>query len=471
MNTYVVPTLGGPSRKMVTDVAGAVTFSPDGKQMAYPRTINNQSDQLLIANADGTDEHVVLERKWVSGQNGFNIDPSWSSTGDLIAIGAHKQLSIVCQSILVVRPNGELVKELVLPADMSGLSLAWMPDMSGMLLIADSAATEHRWQIWFLEYPSGNLSRITNDFENYQSLSLPADGKSIITAQQQQSSAIFVADVPTKLNEKTEWKWRQVSNQPAPGATLSWTGSGRLLEAEYGGQVYESNADGSGRSKILETSDYLGAPMGCGPGESIIIFRWSEKHAIGLWWMNLASGESRPLTEGDSGWVSDCTPDGKWLVYVGVGKDRSTTRLYKLSTEGGTPIELAKDVLQTLKVSPNGKTVAYMRVEGQGTGTKLKFVTQKLDGNELAKEIEAPPGSEYLGWTPDGAALTYLLVEENARNLWVQPLKGGAPVRLLHFDEEPSLIRAYRISADGKKIAITRAKFNDTDVVMFSNFR
>jgi hypothetical protein len=44
-------------------------------------------------------------------------------------------------------------------------------------------------------------------------------------------------------------------------------------------------------------------------------------------------------------------------------------------------------------------------------------------------------------------------------------------VRLIYFDAEPSLIKAYRMTADGKKIAVTRAKFNDTDVVMFSKFR
>jgi hypothetical protein len=53
----------------------------------------------------------------------------------------------------------------------------------------------------------------------------------------------------------------------------------------------------------------------------------------------------------------------------------------------------------------------------------------------------------------------------------MQPLSGGAPVQLTHFDSEPALIRAYAWSRDGKKFAITRARYNDTDVVMFSGFR
>jgi len=50
-------------------------------------------------------------------------------------------------------------------------------------------------------------------------------------------------------------------------------------------------------------------------------------------------------------------------------------------------------------------------------------------------------------------------------------LAGGPPVQLTHFDSEPALIPSSAWSRDGKKFAITRARYNDTDVVMFSGFR
>jgi hypothetical protein len=53
----------------------------------------------------------------------------------------------------------------------------------------------------------------------------------------------------------------------------------------------------------------------------------------------------------------------------------------------------------------------------------------------------------------------------------MQPLASGAPVQLTHFDSEPGVISAYAWSRDGKKFAVTRARYNDTDVVMFSGFR
>jgi Tol biopolymer transport system component len=94
-----------------------------------------------------------------------------------------------------------------------------------------------------------------------------------------------------------------------------------------------------------------------------------------------------------------------------------------------------------------------------------------LSGDESPRTIEGVTDGPYIGWTPDGTAITYLRIEGNKVSLYMQPLNGGPPVRLIHFDEEPSKILAYSISPDGRKIAITRAKFNDSDVVMFSNFR
>jgi hypothetical protein len=45
------------------------------------------------------------------------------------------------------------------------------------------------------------------------------------------------------------------------------------------------------------------------------------------------------------------------------------------------------------------------------------------------------------------------------------------PLRLMHFGDEPTQILDYAWSRDGKRIAVTRARFNDSDIVLFSGFR
>jgi hypothetical protein len=53
----------------------------------------------------------------------------------------------------------------------------------------------------------------------------------------------------------------------------------------------------------------------------------------------------------------------------------------------------------------------------------------------------------------------------------MQPLTSGPRVQLTHFDSEPAVVEAYAWSRDGKKFAVTRGRYNDTDVVLFSGFR
>ena len=115
--------------------------------------------------------------------------------------------------------------------------------------------------------------------------------------------------------------------------------------------------------------------------------------------------------------------------------------------------------------------MAYSRLDGQGAKSTLKFVLQKLEPGPPVLEIDAPRGAALLNWTSDGRALSYIRPVATARNLYVRPLSGPAEVQLTHFDQAPSDIVAYAWSRDGKKIAMTRARFNDTDIVMISGFR
>src|SRR5256884_1257575 len=82
---FQVPVLGGPARKLLTGINNAVTFSPDGNQIAFFYYFEDQ-DRLMIANADGTGERMLATR----GGNEFFFRAgfaalSWSPDGKLLA--------------------------------------------------------------------------------------------------------------------------------------------------------------------------------------------------------------------------------------------------------------------------------------------------------------------------------------------------------------------------------------------------
>ena len=97
---------------------------------------------------------------------------------------------------------------------------------------------------------------------------------------------------------------------------------------------------------------------------------------------------------------------------------------------------------------------------------------QSVDGGPPAKVLPAPITSGDPQWSPDGKGIVYTReAADDGHALFYQPLDGGPPTRLTHFDSEPLAIASFCFSPDGKKIAVSRARDNDSDLIMFSNFR
>ena len=71
-------------------------------------------------------------------------------------------------------------------------------------------------------------------------------------------------------------------------------------------------------------------------------------------------------------------------------------------------------------------------------------------------------------WSPDGQALIFPRTENNAINLWRQPLSGSLPRALTKFSSDS--IYNYAYTRDGKSILLARGKVV-VNVAMISNFR
>jgi eukaryotic-like serine/threonine-protein kinase len=472
VNLYSVPSLGGSPRQVAGDVAGAAAFSPDGKQIVYRRILQQTGeDQILIANADGSGERIVAQQNRGQGK-GLCTDPSWSKRG-LFALGAFDVAKGQITSILVYTPQGHLEKKFPRPELVT--SVAWLPDASGLLFVGAEKGSGLRSQIWFQPYPAGDAIRVTNDLSSYSSLSVTADGRSFITTEQRQAATVFVADSPAVLNDKINWKLTPISTQQATGYDLSWTASGKLLQKDMSWHIDETAADGSNGIRLLQNDSLLFSAMPCGTGDLVVVGRVLEDNKPNVWLLNTVSGDLKQLTFGMDVEKGDCTPDGKWLLYAeGAARD-GVGHIYKQSILGGSPAELARGTAFTPVVSPDGKLIAYGKTEGQGASTKSKIIVQRLEDGAIQKQIEmVAPFDDWhaLGWTPDSKALTFVHnTTGSTQNLYILSLSRGAPLPLTHFVSEPVFVPAYAWSKDGKKLALTRARYNDTNVVLFSGFR
>ena len=466
---YSVASLGGSPRHIASNVWSAPGFSADGKQIVFKRFLpEKKEDELVLADSDGGGERVLVSR--ASGWTGFQpATPSWTSDGKLIAMPASTQEKGNLGEIVVFKPDGAVAKTFAYPMFVNYVT--WTPDGSGMFLVGSTPETRYRPQIKYQPYPSGNLENVTNDLNLYQDLRITADGKALATVQQQIWSNVFVGDIPAKWPAEISLNPSPVTSSQADGQWLSWAANGKLLTMDAQYRAFLLDPSRPSESPFLERENPAFLPAAC--GADAIVLSLVRALAAGDWHIVVykykpASGELKQVTNGKSDFGAVCTLDGRTVFYQ---QTEGVARLMRISSDGGTPVEMSSNVTTLPRVSPDGKQLIYLQTVGQGSNQKSQFVVQDVEGGAPLKVLPASASVNDVVWSPDGQGLVFIGQSGAGANLFFQPLTGATPLQVTHFDTEPMNIAAVAFSQDGKKVAVTRARANNSDVVMFSNFR
>ena len=113
---YSVPSMGGTSQRIVSDVASPPAFSPDGREIVFYRSVPAKKlDELVVANNDGGGEHVIVSRPSAAASSFFNTAPSWSTDGKLIAMPTFALGQGSISQLLIYKPDGALAKSFTYP--------------------------------------------------------------------------------------------------------------------------------------------------------------------------------------------------------------------------------------------------------------------------------------------------------------------------------------------------------------------
>jgi hypothetical protein len=193
---YQMPVLGGTQKKLITNAEGGVSYSPDGKQFAFFRSNypNMGESALFIANTDGTEERILASRKTPETFPSRERSPAWSPDGKTIACIVETATGIGRMDVVEVNVADGSSKTVVTKEWEEINQIAWLPDKSGLLVLGvEKGSVNYSRQIWRFSYPEGEAQRITTDFNNYASMSLPSDSNALVTVQSNRISNIWVA--------------------------------------------------------------------------------------------------------------------------------------------------------------------------------------------------------------------------------------------------------------------------------------
>ncbi|HYX68662.1 MAG TPA: protein kinase [Terriglobales bacterium] len=457
LDLYAVPTLGGPVRKVVTDVGSGATFSPDGKRLAFIRQDPAGGRSLLmIANPDGSGQQELAVRK--GSESFINTAPSWSPDGTLLAAAAIHFGKDALTEVAVYPAAGGKPTAVFLRMRLDGVR--WFTNSGFLLLAADP---NHGWrsQLYYQPYPAGEPLRFTSDLNTYQSLSLDAAQSTLAVPQVETTSSLYLAPAsdPNAM--------RQVTSDRDLGDNLAWLSEKRLVVADPELHLFTLGANGGDRDSVAEGMP-SGNPMRCGEN-AFVAERLEAANVVNLWYFNLGDGSTRQLTHGNFNESGSCSPDGKWLYFASF--DGPVARMMKLPITGGDPVPFGPPSAQRPVPSPDGAAILFYVSEGEGAARKDYFAVLRLADGQVTQRWQVPAGlSASLAWTPDGKGFVYGILRGANTNLWLQTLDSAAPRQITNLTTPNDYILAFAYSPDGKQIAVLHGTEN-IDVVLFTGFR
>lgn len=460
---YRVPMVGGTPRKLIEDVDSAVTFSPDGKRLAFMRNSNERDEvALMTADLDGTNERQLVARR---RKGGFTFEaPAWAPDGKVIAaaiglggLATRQQIEVIAADTGQETPMG--------PRSWRFLGrMAWLPDGRGLVFVAKETSSSTNAQIWQADFPGGQTRRITNDLASYFCLTGSADGAHWAALQERVTSSLWIS--PREY-------WTQ-AKQITPGidsadgnSGFTWTADGRILYTSFhaGGESMRMvDPDGRNVKDFPLTPGMNRRPSACPDGRYILYTSQSDE-GRNVWRTDSGGRELKQLTFNNDDGYAQCSRDSKWFVYGSSNKGHPT--LFKMAIEGGQPIPVSDKYQGVARLSPDSQWVA---AAFEDPPKHIEIAVISVDGGQLQWPFDVPEGIDWdahLGWTPDGRGVIYSVIRGGVSNLWIRSLSGGPPTLLTHFKE--GRIFSFNWSPDGSQLVLARGSITDDAVLLTSH--
>jgi Tol biopolymer transport system component/tRNA A-37 threonylcarbamoyl transferase component Bud32 len=461
---FRVAVLGGEPQRVVFDIDSVPAVSPDGKRLAFVRRMpKTDEDTLVLANADGGGEQVIATRQRPS----IMESPAWSPDGRTVAFTVNgrdetgyfvhvEEVSVATRDARVI--SGERWRSIG--------AVAWLPDGSGLIINARDRASlpGTPLQIWHVSYPDGAASRVTNDLNYYNTISLTADARTLLAVQNE--GGVFnlwlapAADVTRGARQVTS---DGTGDQPA------WTPDGRVVyysQASGNGDIWVMGGDGSGARQLTTDENNDSCPA-VSPDGRYVAFVSNRGVGWGVWRMNIDGGDAKELMRNvDQGALPQWSPDSRFVFYV--TRDRAgRLALWKVPADGGEPAKVTDAIEGSTMLAPDGKSFFTLHRDAE-PGAPLKIIIAPADGGAPLHTLDAPDSMQAVRWSPDSQAIDYVTTTEGVSNLWRRPLAGARARQLT--DWKTDLIGWFAWSADGRQLALSRGT-RTSDIVLIRGLR
>ncbi len=337
----------------------------------------------------------------------------------------------------------------------------WLHDGTGLVLSAQENIFASGSQLWYVSYPDGKVSRITNDLNGYGSTSvgLSQDDKSLATIQDSSSSNVWFAD-GSKLRQVTSG-----SSQLGlfgvglfPNGDVLYSGP-----VDNGAAVMTTDADGNRRQLSRGVDVYQFATDAAAKR---MVMLGIKDTRTGMWIMNADGSELRELSRDHAEDLAALSPDGSFVLF-GMYKE-GEIHIYRIDSNGGPATMITPGQARYPIIAPDGQSfLAMFFDDAQNRWRKGLF---DIKGGAPTRSFDLPESADSFNtrWSSDSKGIIYADNKDGIGNLWLLPLSGGPAKQLTTFQDQ--LIFNFALGPKPGQYALARGT-NSSDLVLIQNFR
>ena len=449
---YRLPILGGEARPVDPGAGDDVALAPDGKQLAFLRIdpVRGQAT-VTLAGLDGSGARTIAVRQRPAYFAPHGI--AWSPDSRSIACFGGDSSFYTPEAFRIVTIEASSGSQHVLTAKAweSYGGISWPAGGRG-LIVSASDEYEDGFQIWRVDYPSGETRRVTNDLGNYESAGCTRDAHTIVAVDAQKPARIWVASLsdPDRATPASPPDIRGAGN-------VAWDAEGNLLYAashEGTRTIWRASPDG-GPAREVTSSPGFKDEVAATPDGRYVLYSSGGK----IWRVDADGGHPLQITHGALDVHPCASPDSRSVVYgsfpVWSPAIGGKPEVWRVSIDGEGAASLVDHASSMPAVSPDGKWLAYLR-DNPGTPPD-GIAIGPFAGGKPRRVFDIP--LQVVQWAPDGRSLIFQKSEGGAGNLWRQPVDGGVPTQLTHFTADE--IFSFAVRRDGRLAILRGHSLND----------